>query len=84
MDVLGRFLAEQCVKLDDAVSASGTLYKAYVNWCEENGEAAATQTAFGLRLAERGFKKKKVHGVIHWLGLGLKLDERDKSGEGWG
>lgn len=79
-DIIGPFIAERCV-LDATVTAlSGDLYRAYVNWCEENRERPLTQRTFGARLSERGLDSRKTTGGKRgWAGIGL-LDQGGTSG----
>jgi putative DNA primase/helicase len=73
-DVLGDFLTECCVLAPGASVGASELYRAYTKWAEENGEKnPLSQTAFGLSLTERGFKRKpSTGGKIVRLGIGLK------------
>jgi putative DNA primase/helicase len=75
-DVLGRFLAERCVILRQAQVRAQPLWDAYKTWCETNGETWEKQTAFGIKLGERGFDKKQSHGIVY-MGLGLRSDDQD-------
>ncbi|MGI9079735.1 MAG: DNA primase family protein [Acidimicrobiales bacterium] len=78
MDVLGNFLAECCVVLTDSFVASADLYRAYVSWCEANGERPASQRKVGLTLTERGFERRQAghERRWHWFGLGLLANVR--------
>ena len=73
MDLLGRFIEERCVLRQDLMYRATPLYQAYRAWCEESGESWMRQTAFGLRLAERGLVKVK-QGTIHYKGIALRKD----------
>lgn len=75
-DVIGRFLDERCVILQQAQVRAQPLWDAYKAWCEAHGETWEKQTAFGIKLAERGFQKKTSNGVVY-LGLGLRSDDQD-------
>jgi putative DNA primase/helicase len=75
-DVIGRFLAERCVMLRQAQVRAQPLWDAYKAWCETNGETWEKQTAFGIKLGERGFEKKQSHGIVY-MGLGLRSDDQD-------
>jgi putative DNA primase/helicase len=72
-DALGGFIRDRCVVQPCAkVSAMG-LYRAYVEWCGENGEHPMAQRNFGMRLTERGFQRKAgTGGYSFWHGLGLR------------
>ncbi|AEG14986.1 phage/plasmid primase, P4 family [Desulfofundulus kuznetsovii DSM 6115] len=72
-DVLAAFLNECCIINPLAKVAARNLYKAYVDWCGENGEHPLAQRNFGMRLAERGFVSKKgTAGRYFWEGIGLR------------
>jgi putative DNA primase/helicase len=90
MDVLAAFLEDRCVVHPRASAGATPLYEAYKEWCEESGEQRLTQTKFGLRLKERGFRSAKAQRVT-WHGIGLRDDrpdpDRDQEGtdlDGWG
>jgi putative DNA primase/helicase len=58
-DPVGVFLAE-CTEPKPNFSATTdakALYDFYVSWCEDAGEEPLSQTAFGRRLAEKGYEK---------------------------
>ncbi len=74
MDVLAQFLAECCVLEPNAKVFAKHLYPAYVKWCEENGERPLTQTAFGTRMAERGFEKVRWGPGWVYRGVGLLVN----------
>ena len=72
MDIISGFLADCCLIREDAEVRSKNLYEAYLEWCENNGEKAISQTALGLKFVERGFEKKKFSGGFNgWKGIGL-------------
>jgi putative DNA primase/helicase len=79
MDVLSTFIADRCVIKDGAEAPATPLYKAYKEWCEEAGEQAEKQTAFGRRLGERGFisftfSQGPYKGRKGWRGIGLRQE----------
>lgn len=77
MDVTAAFIDECCIIKDFAKTAAGDLYKAYTEWCNENGERSESQKAFGMRLTERGFTRMRgTGGRYFWEGIGLVNDER--------
>jgi putative DNA primase/helicase len=57
MDPLGSFLTECCTLSPRVQTPASDLFDTYTKWCQENGEEAMTQTAFGRRLGDRGFAK---------------------------
>jgi putative DNA primase/helicase len=71
-DVLGSFISDCCVVQPWAKVSARDLYRAYMKWCEENGEHPLAQRNFGMRLAERGFLSKKgTAGRYFWESIGL-------------
>lgn len=77
MDILGGFLADCCVLRPTAKATAKSLYAAYVQWCDENGERPMSKTMVGKSLAERGFDKARLgsSGAWHWVGIGLIADD---------
>jgi P4 family phage/plasmid primase-like protien len=76
MDVLAAFISDRCVVNPKANVGATPLYNAYKDWCDESGENKLTQTKFGLRLKERGFRNEKAQRVT-WHGIGLRDDRPD-------
>lgn len=72
-DVLGAFLADCCTLIPEARAASKDLYRCYSEWCSQGGERPLSQTAFGLRLQERGHRKCRIGAKNRrgWAGVGL-------------
>lgn len=70
-DPVGLFIEEKCVVDNEFDVAAGDLYDAYRMWVQRRGERPMTQAAFGRRLSDRGFERRKS-GVHMWLGLRLK------------
>lgn len=52
------------------MASAKEMYARYIRWCEENGERAERQKAFGIRLAERGFRRVKNSTMV-WHSIGL-------------
>lgn len=75
MDILQAFINDCCIVGPDYEATAKALYKEFSSWCEENGERAWKQTAFGIRLRERGFDNKRRRKGVAWLGIGLKEGE---------
>jgi putative DNA primase/helicase len=71
MDLLAGFLDDCCVVHRNAEVGATDLYNAYKGWAETSGERVETQRKFGTRLAERGFAKEKIGGLVRWFGIGL-------------
>lgn len=73
MDLVGRFLDEQC-HTGPAYEADGRmLYAGYKLWAMENGLRPQTSASFGRRLVERGLPQRKSHGVRVWQGVALRM-----------
>jgi putative DNA primase/helicase len=70
-DVIGMFLAERCLIDPTERAKAGDLYRAYVEWCQANGERPVNQTVFGGKLAERGLEHARPSGIHTWRGIGL-------------
>ena len=76
MDVIGNFLGEMCFSHEAARVRASELYRAYIRFCEDAGEASVAQRGFGIRLKERGFKNSRIssgehRGRFEWEGIGL-------------
>ena len=77
MDSLGGFLSDRCEQAAKFMVESVEMYRAYRAWAEATGEYTMTQTAFSLRLTERGFEKGK-HPYTRratWIGIRLASSE---------
>jgi len=70
-DVVGSFISDRCIVASHAVTISGELYRAYVDWCKENGEYSKSQHFFGMTLKKRGFEAKRTGLARKWQGIGL-------------
>jgi putative DNA primase/helicase len=55
-DTFAQFLDDRCVIADGVSAPAAGLYEDYADWCGRNGEEPMSQTAFGRRLTDRGFK----------------------------
>ncbi|MFZ8828767.1 MAG: phage/plasmid primase, P4 family [Armatimonadota bacterium] len=78
MDIVGLFVQDACITDPTAVTPSKTLYDAFREWCAENGYEPFGQTAFGRRLAAKGFSHRRAYleGRLRrcWFGLRLRTD----------
>ncbi len=72
-DLLAQWLTERCEQKATFTAASASLYRNWTHWAQERGEIPGTQKAFSAEL-ERHHAKRKVHGVVTFLGLRLRLD----------
>jgi putative DNA primase/helicase len=75
-DVIAAFLADCCVRGPLAKVAVKDVYKAYTQWCEENGERPVAQRELSSRLIERGFDRYRggPNGSYMWRGFELCTD----------
>jgi len=51
---------------------AGLLYLAYKNWANDAGERPLTGTAFGKRMKELGFNKRKNNTGAFYEGIGIR------------
>jgi putative DNA primase/helicase len=75
MDFIALFLDAKCIDAPDLSVKAGELYEAYKKWCTDGGEKYETNTSFGLRMSERGYKKIKTRKGIMYLNIMLLPDE---------
>ncbi len=74
MDVVQRFLDERCrVSLVSDVGSTD-LYTAYKEWAQNGGERPMTQTRFGSRMADLGFRKERAGATGRKVYIGLNLE----------
>jgi BRO family, N-terminal domain/Poxvirus D5 protein-like len=66
-DDAGEFSAEMLVRAQGALTSAAEIYAAYIEWCGENETRPMSQTAFGRRLAELGWKKDRTGGRVRYL-----------------
>lgn len=74
-DFLGPFIADRCITGEGFRSQGATLYAAYRQWCEENGERPLSNKAYARALEDRGFKYFRTNTGRFWAGIGLQ-DEK--------
>lgn len=74
-DQVGQFIAECCIRGEYARAKATPLYLAFRKWAE--GSDGMSQTAFGRRIVEMGFRKHHTESGNEYVGLGL-LDPRVK------
>jgi putative DNA primase/helicase len=78
MDIIGAFLADECVIDPKEFVSVANLYEAYEHWCHQNGDDPIKKRTFGRRMGDRGF-----HAEAEWIpewkgthrayrGIGLK------------
>lgn len=70
-DQIGRFIRERCVTGEFAQVKARGLYLAYKQWAEEVSERFTTETAFGSRITDLGYEKKRGEAGATYHGIGL-------------
>jgi len=78
-DPLADFIAMYCVPGENCVVRAGTLYEAYIEWCEEEKKPKRerfTTTMFGRKIAQLGYvsKGRDTKGRLVYWGIGLKQE----------
>lgn len=87
-DVLGRWLAEKCVKDTEAKTPSQDLYRSYKVWRASGNFLEESIEVFARKMKDRGFKKqdfnvtnkktKKRVKIFYWMGIELNSGEKQK------
>jgi putative DNA primase/helicase len=52
-DILGNFIAERCAESETGTTAKGALYRAYKEWCDDNGHSAFSSKRFCSQMDAR-------------------------------
>lgn len=75
-DHIAKFLDEKTLLADTAVVTKVSLYNAYRDWCNENGEKPITQNALGREVKGRlGVQESETAGYRMFIGVELlKID----------
>jgi putative DNA primase/helicase len=68
-DMVGAFIAEQCVQGSHYRYRAGDLYATYRRWAEAAGEEAISRKTFGDAMTTRGFERITSNGTVY-LGIG--------------
>jgi putative DNA primase/helicase len=76
MDLVGRFLTEECTTGEEHEVTKKNLYAAFKAWADQSGEShkgnpPLSQKAFSQRMAERGTKSGKDREAHYWEGVSL-------------
>jgi putative DNA primase/helicase len=74
-DAMAAFIMDCCITGQQCSAAAGELWKAWGEWCRENGEKEGTQRAFGSELKRRKFESYRGSTGNRWRGIGLKAPE---------
>lgn len=72
MDILKRFISDQCIVASSAEAGASALYDAYRVWCEAVGERPVSQRVFGEQLGERGYLRHRRNTGVIYEGIGLR------------
>jgi putative DNA primase/helicase len=76
MDVIERFLTEQCTKAAKEKVKVSTLFDAFTEWCNQNGETLRLNSRdFSARLQNREFTTKHTNKGNVWIGIALNEEE---------
>ncbi|MDR8394452.1 phage/plasmid primase, P4 family [Aliifodinibius sp. S!AR15-10] len=73
MDLLSKFLDEVCATKASASCSNKNLRKYYQQWCSEYGITPMSTRKMSPKLEQRGFKKYKSNGCVHWKGVAPSL-----------
>ena len=73
-DVISRFIEDECIVREGQSVGATVLHDFFVGWCGSNDQSSMSQTAFGTRLAEKGYQKKPdSKGLTTYHGIGLRI-----------
>jgi phage/plasmid-associated DNA primase len=78
MDPLADFLDEECVLHPRALVETGALWRAYLQWCDQDARSPAVRTKrwFTRNLAQRdGIEVIRRHDGRYLTGLGLRSEQ---------
>lgn len=71
-DVVGQWIAEQCVTGPAYAATSAALFQSWSSWAETMGIPAGSQRGLGERLRARGFTAAKVSRARGWAGIAIR------------
>ncbi len=81
MDQLGRFIDERCIAGEGCRASASALYADYKQWATDGGERSSlTSTAFGTKLADRGFAKIHSERGAVYIGVGFRSHDEQPHG----
>ena len=78
---VARFVGENCVIQDGAVTSARDLYIAYLRWCDDNIEPPMPQRGFGMILSQMGFNRRRRGRGRNWSWWGVGLGSGDTGDE---
>ena len=73
MDTLAEFIKDRCVVRPDARVSRKALFDAYVEWCQEDGQAQVNSRSFVAGMRDKGFGECRagLKGARAWDGIEL-------------
>jgi len=71
-DVIGQFLADECVVTPKARVSAKDLYHAYAEWSDHGGMTPLNQINFGKRIVKR-FERRRNNSGFEYSGIGLAV-----------
>ncbi len=78
MDIVGRFIEENCLKGGEYQIQVSKIWKAYHGWCDDIGEHAMSGRRFNQRLREMGYELKIGHANKTFV-YGFTLNQEAES-----
>ena len=81
MDVIGRWIEENCETDSAFEQLASELYSNFSEWAKASGEFPMTNTLFGRRLGDRGFQAARAgSGKKIRTGIQLNMQKRNRRG----
>lgn len=77
-DVLKSFIEDCCIEQPLVFCPATDLYRVYQEWAKGHGEEVMSQTLFGKRLRERGFRQGRTNSTRGWIGIRLYAADQAK------
>ena len=82
VDILGRFLSEDCIHLPGGRVQCAELYEHYEKWAKANGLKPWSSIKFSKELQARGLERKKI-SVFFWLDVEIRNEFNADRCVGW-
>jgi putative DNA primase/helicase len=82
VDILGRFLSEECVRIVGSKIQCAELYEHYEKWAKANGLKPWSSIKFSKELTSRGLQKAKISNH-YWLDVEIKTEFNADRCVGW-
>lgn len=76
-DEFGSFIEEKTAEIAGSVTRASALVSAYNKWAKENGADGMSAKALAGKLRQRGLRNRKSDGVMVWVGIALRPDEKE-------